>query len=191
MLLIVLIPLQVTFASLPEAKQSDFSRLNLTGNKSDLSGNTTTNASDFSRNLIVEPEAKQLDFIGQNRSMSNFSGNMTQAEPPDFNAVPGNFSTTNCDTRYSATACEIARDLVSLSADEIASYGLGDNPNPVIEQTLQALDAGNLTKVLQSISPQELTSIKHKLTPQTLDTILSKVPEPQHTELVNKVSPLT
>jgi hypothetical protein len=41
---------------------------------------------------------------------------------------------------------------------------------------------------LQSISPLELTSIKDKLTPQTLETILSKVPEPQHTELVNKVS---
>jgi hypothetical protein len=204
MFLIVLIPLQVTFASLPseEAKQSDFSRLNLTGNKSDLSGNTTTNATDFSRNLIVEPQAKQLDFIGgnltaepsefigENRSMSNFSGNMTQAGPQDFNVVPGDLATPNCYTSYSATACDMARDLISLSADKIANYGLGENPSHVIEQTLQALDPGNLTKVLQSISPLELTSIKDKLTPQTLETILSKVPEPQHTELVNKVSSL-
>ena len=204
MLLIVLIPLQVTFAPLPpkEANQSDFSRLNHTGNKSELSGNTTTNASDFSGNLIVDPQAKQLDFIEENRSMSDFSGNMTQAEPQDFTTTEdysGNMTHAepidspdllrgNCDAGYSSTACLIAQDLISLSADEIATYGLGDNPNYVIEQALNSMDSGNLTKVLQSISPHELTSIKDKLTPQTFETILSKVPEPQHTELLSKVS---
>lgn len=132
-------------------------------------GNLTANSSGFSGNRSMQPQAETLDFI---------EGNAT-ANPSDL---------SSCKTEYSATACDMAKDLISLSKDEIGRYGLSDNPNFVIEQTLNSLDPGNLTKVLQNISPQELISIKDKLTPQIFDTILSKVPEPEHSEIVSRAS---
>src|SRR5512145_1611690 len=103
MLLILLIPLQAAFAMAMQAKQSDFNGKNLTGNGSSLLGNLT-----------------QEDFE-----------NMSSAAPPDFTST--DFSSANCEMTYPSAACLVAQDLISLSPDQIRSYGLSDKPDYVVE----------------------------------------------------------
>lgn len=215
MLLILLIPLQATFAmqvkppdfsgapnALPKMQQSDFNRANLTGNGSSFSGNvtistieneTSTLMSDFSGNVTEE----DLDYNVAPRDFSDgddsgyaaprdFSDGEDYVAPPDFTSP--DFSSENCDTTYPSAACLVAQDLISLSPGQIRGYGLSVKPDYIIEHTLNILDPGNLTKVLKSISAEEISSIKNTLTPQKFDAILSKVPEPQHNELVNSIS---
>lgn len=173
---------------------------------SDLSENTTdfeccydTGPRDFSG---ADDEFAPDDFSGVNDEQTegavnpdDFSdnsdidlGNETGALPPDFAARPDDFPSANCETTYPSAACLVAQDLISLSPDQIRSYGLSDKPDYVVEQTLNILDPGNLTKVLQSISPEEISSIKTVITPEKFDNILSRIPEPQHNELVNIIS---
>jgi hypothetical protein len=112
--------------------------------------------------------------------LPTYAFGMQQARPPDFSGCDENF--------YHSTACEIVHDLTTLPTDAIRVYGLSDQPDYVIKQTLNLLDVGNLTKVLQNISPQEISKVRDKITNNTFDTILSKVPEPQRHEIINKLS---
>jgi hypothetical protein len=91
-----------------------------------------------------------------------------------------------CDIgNYSSTACEIAKDMISLLPSGIATYGLVDQDPKVIEQTLQLLNNWTLTKVLQSITTEELAQIRQKLTNQTFDNIVS---DPLREQLLNRLS---
>jgi hypothetical protein len=131
--------------------------------------------------------------------LSTMEGNMTGAGPPDFTgtsdftgnstAKPSDVVNENCNTNdYASTACDIVHELISLSAAQIRDYGLGDQSDFVIKQTLNKLDSGNLTKVLQNIPPEELSMIRDKLTLQTFNTTLLRVPEPQRGQIVDKLS---
>jgi hypothetical protein len=134
--------------------------------------------------------------------LSTMEGNMTGAAPSDFSdffgtsdftgnstAKPSDVVDENCNTNdYESTACDIVHDLISLPAAQIRDYGLGDQSDFVIKQTLNNLDSGNLTKVLQNIPPEELSMIRDKLTPQTFNTTLLRVPEPQRGQIVDKLS---
>lgn len=91
-----------------------------------------------------------------------------------------------CDTgNYSSTACDIAKEMVSLLPSDIATYGLADQDSKVIQQTLELLDNATLNKVLQSITTEELAKLRQKLTNQTFDNI---IPEPLRERLLNRLS---
>ena len=91
-----------------------------------------------------------------------------------------------CDTgNYSSTACNIAKEMVSLLPSDIVTYGLADQDSKVIQQTLELLDNVTLNKVLQSITTEELAKLRQKLTNQTFDNI---VPEPLQESLLNRLS---
>jgi len=78
-----------------------------------------------------------------------------------------------CDGgNYSTAACDLAKEMSSLSPNNVATFGLSGKDSKVIEQTLRILDNMTLTKVLQSITTDELVQIRQKLTNQTFDNIL-------------------
>jgi len=135
---------------------------------------------------VFIPVQATYAFVPSNMTdLSTMEGNMTGAEPPDMTDITGN----NCNTNdFASTACDVMHDLISLPADQIRDYGLGDQSDFVINRTLNNLDPGNLTKVLQNILPEELSMIRDKLTPQTFNTTLLRVPESQRDQIVDKLS---
>jgi hypothetical protein len=158
-LVVPLVPFKSTFAF----EQGNMTNLNpMTGNMSVAEiGNMTANMSDFGK---------------------------TGAEPSDFIDQP-NLANGTCNTSdYPSTTCDVVNVLKSLTADEIHSYGLADQPDIVIKQALPLLDPRNLTKVLQNVPHEELTVIRDILTPQVFNRTLSGIPELERNQILNKLS---
>jgi len=123
---------------------------------------------------------------GQEMSPSDFASfenfTMDQAKTSDFSAM------ASCNsTELQTTSCKVARDLITLKAEEIKNYGLTDFSDIDIENALNLLDPENLTKVLLNIPDDDLLQINDRLTNSTLNNILSKIPEHQRNEILNKI----
>lgn len=131
--------------------------------------------------------AEQSDFSGNTvLAIKIYQEGGPKAEKSDFTQTQ-NF--TSCkENNYQSNACNIAKDLISLSPDSIREYGLNVYDGKVIEQTLKLLDPGNLTKVLQNIPLEDLIQIRNKVTPGIFNSTLSVLPEPQEIQILNKLS---